>query len=168
MGAGKSTVGTRLAELLGRRFIDLDTEIVKQEGRSIAEIFTAVGEPRFRQIETAVLQNALRNDAAPAVIALGGGTFIQPGNRALLLDHQAQTIYLEAGFDLIQARCCTEEGTRPLMQDPVKFRDLFEQRRPIYSLADLTIPIADRSADLIAAEIAVHFEPNHAGSAVPD
>jgi shikimate kinase len=168
MGAGKSTVGALLAELLGWRFVDLDTEIVKQEGRSIAEIFTTVGEPQFRHIESAVLQAYLRAEVAPAVIALGGGTFIQAGNRALLREHHAKTVYLEADFDFLQGRCCTEEGTRPLMQDPIKFRDLFQQRRPIYSLADLTVSTAGRSADVIAAEIATNLEPNHARAAVSD
>ncbi len=168
MGAGKSTVGALLAQRLGWRFVDLDIEIVKREGRSIAEIFADVGEPQFRHIESAVLQACLSGELAPAVIALGGGTFIQPGNRALLREQHAKTVYLEADFNLLQDRCCTEEGTRPLMQDPMKFRDLFEQRRPIYSLADLTVSTTGRSADGIAAEIAANLEPRHAGPAVSD
>jgi shikimate kinase len=168
MGAGKSTVGARLAELLRWRFVDLDTEIVKREGRSIAEIFRAVGEPEFRRIESAALQSTLRDEASPAVIALGGGTFIQAANRDLLRSNKAIIVYLQADFDLLLARCCVEEGTRPLMQDPAAFRQLFEQRQPAYRLADITIAVAGRSAEEIAFEIASQVEQQNASPAVPE
>jgi shikimate kinase len=168
MGAGKSTVGACLAEMLGWRFVDLDSEIVKREGRSIAAIFAALGEPTFRQIESDVLRFALQDESRPAVIALGGGTFVQTSNRDLLRTHGAETIYLEADFDLLHARCCQEDGTRPLMQYPAAFRALFETRRPIYALADRTVSVNGHSAAAIAAEIAESVVPGSSSKAVSD
>src|SRR5215475_1135904 len=115
MGSGKTTVGHELAAALGWKFIDLDAEIVNREGRPIAEIFRLDGEPQFRQIERECLEQVLKS-SPPSVIALGGGTFIQPANRELLRSHAALVAHLDGEFELLNARCCTEEGVRPLMQ----------------------------------------------------
>jgi shikimate kinase len=152
MGSGKTTVGRELASLLGWRFVDLDAEIVAREGRSIARIFQSEGEPHFRQIESELLAEVLRSSPA-AVIALGGGTFIQPANRKLLRSHEALIAHLDGDFELLNARCCSEDGVRPLMQDPVHFRNLFEQRRPIYRSAEIVVDIAGKAPQAIAAEI---------------
>ncbi len=154
MGSGKSTVGAVLAELLGYRFLDLDSEIEKHAGRSIPEIFQAEGEPRFRQIEREVLEQIVGSGGEPAVLALGGGTFIQAANRELLLDRHAITVYLEADFDLLFSRCCNEDGGRPLMLDPERSRKLFEERQPTYRLANAVIQVAGRTPPEIASEIA--------------
>jgi shikimate kinase len=161
MGSGKSTVGRELADALGWRFVDLDEEIVRRERRSIAETFRTEGEPGFRRIETHLLLEVLRSPA-PAVIALGGGTFVQTGNREILRSHEALTVHLDAEFDLLNERCCTAAGTRPLMRDPVHFRNLFEQRRSTYRSAEIVIEIADKSPAQIAAEIIAEV---HKGSA---
>ena len=168
MGSGKSTVGVCLAELLGWTFADLDSEIEKRERRRISEIFSADGEARFREIEAEVLLETLENAITPAVVALGGGTFIQPPNRDVLHSHGAVTIYLEGEFDLLLSRCGVEEGTRPLMQDMTRFRKLFDERQPIYRLAQVVVQVAGRSPQELAAEIAENVANLRSRSAVPE
>ena len=154
MGSGKTTVGACLAEALGWRFVDLDREIVQREGHSIPEIFRTHGETHFRAIETAVLEQVFREKVGPGVIALGGGTYIQPANRDLLSRHGARTVYLAADSALLLERCGAEQGTRPLMQDIAQFRRLHDERQPVYRSAELTVEIANRTPQQIAAEIA--------------
>src|ERR1700749_3469323 len=108
MGSGKSTVGELLAELLQWKFVDLDSEIVGRERRSISEIFQLEGEGKFREMETRLLQETLAHMQTPTVIALGGGTFVQPANRDILQASAAVTVSLEADFDLLLFRCCQE------------------------------------------------------------
>lgn len=81
MGAGKSTVGSRLADALGMTFVDLDAEIARRTGRSIPDLFRSEGEAAFRRHESAALQTVLAG--APAVVAVGGGALLAPENRAL-------------------------------------------------------------------------------------
>jgi shikimate kinase len=168
MGSGKSTVGAVLAEQLGQRFIDLDVELVNREGRTIAEIFRTEGEPRFREMESKLLQRLLAAVDSPAVIALGGGTFIQNANRDVIAAYGAVSVYLDGEFELLLSRCGMEKGTRPLMQDPKHFRDLFEQRRPIYRLADVVVSVTDRTPREIAAEVAAQVERRQARPAVSE
>lgn len=168
MGSGKSTVGICLAEMLGWNFADLDAEIEKREGCSIAEIFSRDGEARFREIETEILRETLEDTISPAVIALGGGTFIQSTNREVLQSQGAVTIYLEGDFDLLVSRCGVEEGTRPLMQDMSKFRKLFDERQPIYRSAQVVVQVAGRSPQEIAREIAEKVANLSSRSAVSD
>ena len=167
MGSGKTTVGRELATLLGRRFIDLDAQIVEAEGRPIAEIFRSQGEARFREIERESLLRAFAA-AGDAVVALGGGTFIQPKNRQILRSHGAVTVALDGEFEVLHARCCSEEGARPLMQDPVHFRNLFEQRRPLYREAEIVLSIENRSPQEIAAEIVAQVKHLKARPAVSE
>src|SRR5579871_2358329 len=84
MAAGKSTVGRALAGLLNWRFIDLDSEIERAEGQTIREIFARRGEAAFRRLESETLRAILAGASRAAVIALGGGTFVQPQNPELL------------------------------------------------------------------------------------
>lgn len=168
MGSGKSTVGAALAEQLGWGFIDLDAELVRREGRTIAEIFRSESEPRFREMESELLRELLNGTGAPAVIALGGGTFIQSANREAIAACGAMSVYLDGEFELLSSRCGIDEGIRPLMQDPAHFRYLFEQRRPIYRLADVVVSVAGRTPQEIAAEIATHIERRQAQPAVPE
>lgn len=153
MGSGKSTVGAQLAELLGRSFVDLDAELVRRERHSIADIFSDHGEAHFRSLESSLLKHILEISQGPSILALGGGTFIQPANRELLRSYHALTVYLDAEFDVLESRCCHEVGVRPLMQDPVRFRRLFEERRPIYRSAEIIVSVGDRTPEEVAAEI---------------
>src|SRR3982750_963573 len=96
MGAGKSTVGRRLAHRLGWSFFDSDAEIEAAEKTTVAEIFASRGEAEFRRIEAAVIAQHVRwiERGRPAVLALGGGAFTQAGNRTLLEDNGI-TVWLD-------------------------------------------------------------------------
>jgi len=168
MGSGKSTVGAVLAQTLGWEFVDLDRRIVDREGRSIAQIFTQDGEAAFRRIEPEVLREVLTFANHASVLALGGGTFMQEVNRKLLHDARSVTVYLDGNFEILVDRCKEGDAVRPLLEDRQRARNLLEQRRPIYELAEFAVGVADRSPQAIADEIvACVFAPS-AGRAVPD
>src|SRR3954462_2504294 len=117
MASGKSTVGPCLAEKLGWSFVDLDAEIVLEQGRPIADIFHEQGEAHFRQIEHDVLKQVLSTMSRQTVVALGGGTFIQARNREMLRQHEAKTVYLSGEFSMSLERCQAQRGSRPLAMD---------------------------------------------------
>ena len=142
MGAGKSTVGRRLAESLGRDFCDSDDEIEKAAGLSIADIFTLHGEPEFRRGEKRVLERLLENP--PHVLATGGGAYLHPDTRALMRK-RAITVWLNADLETLWERV-NKRNHRPLLQDPDArgiLTRLLEERTPIYSEADLVIDSLD-------------------------
>lgn len=138
MGAGKTTVGRRLAAALGLGFADADAEIVKAAGCSIAEIFAEHGECAFRQGERRVIARLL---AGPVhVLATGGGAFIDPGTRALMKE-RAISIWLKAPLEVLIKRVEKREH-RPLLQedDPRAVMErLMAERYPIYAQADITV-----------------------------
>src|SRR4051812_10890047 len=101
MGAGKTTIGRQLARKLGWKFIDLDKEIEQEEKRQIAEIFQESGEPQFRVIEKRYLKQL--SYSTNAIIALGGGTYIDPQNRALT-DLTGLTVWLKVSFATVADR----------------------------------------------------------------
>lgn len=142
MGCGKSTIGARLADELGWSFADLDTDIVTSQGRSINDIFDGGGEPVFREIETAALRARIRviQTGRPFVVALGGGAFAQPANRALVQDNGI-SIWLDCPIDRIRARLQSATD-RPLMRDTARFDALYQSRRDAYALAEYHIEIA--------------------------
>ncbi len=106
--SGKSTLAKKLAREFGRMYIDLDEEIVRRQGRSIPEIFAAEGEAGFRKIES----ETLRSVAAP-IVALGGGTLLDPANRAYAEEHGFVAV-LDVDEATLAARCAAAKGTRPL------------------------------------------------------
>src|SRR5712692_2315606 len=137
MGCGKTTIGRHLAGQLGWRFVDLDTRIEEHTGLRITEIFDRLGEGAFREMEHERLLHALGEAAAldaPAVLALGGGTFVQPQNVALLDTYGAAVVWLVCPVDLLLERC-VHKTNRPLFRDEASFRQLYEQRRPFYEQA---------------------------------
>jgi shikimate kinase len=159
MGAGKTCVGRALAALLGWRFVDLDQEIELQQKATVREIFRRQGEDRFREVERAALREMLEQASAPTVIALGGGTFVQPHNVDLLRGAGAQVVFLETPLDELLERCgaesqFSEENLRPLASDPDAFRALYAQRLPQYRTADFTLSTPGRTAEANAQEIA--------------
>lgn len=143
MGCGKTTVGGLLARRLGWRFVDLDEELERRQGRTIARIFAEQGEPHFRQLERALLEELLaRAEEEPTVVALGGGTFAQPANCELLRAVGGITIWLECPPDELRRRC-RGMTHRPLFRDAASFFELYQQRLPFYQQADFRVD-ADR------------------------
>jgi shikimate kinase len=150
MGSGKSTVGPLLANEIGWRYVDLDERIEAEQGRTIADLFEADGEPAFRDIESNALRQLIREvyRGRATVSSLGGGAFAWPGNREKLEDCGV-TIWLDAPFDLVQARTATQTH-RPLAKDPDRFRQLYQQRREAYARADYRIEIlGDEAKDAV-------------------
>jgi shikimate kinase len=141
MGAGKTTVGRRLAQALQLPFADADDEIVHAAGRSIQDIFAERGECEFRRGERQVSSRLL---AGPVhVLATGGGAFIDPKTRALMKE-RAISIWLKAPLDVLMRRV-TKRDHRPLLKedDPqAVMQRLIEERYPIYAEADITIETA--------------------------
>lgn len=152
MGCGKSTVGMRLADEIGWRFLDLDERIEKEQGMTISAIFAGKGEAEFRRIESEALAAVIREThrGRATVVALGGGAFAWPGNREKLED-SGVTIWLDVPFERIEARIGASPH-RPLAQDRERFRRLYEERRPLYAKADYTIPFdTDEANDAVTA-----------------
>ena len=134
MGSGKSTVGRRLAAVLGRPFADSDAEIEVAAGRSVSDIFAELGEPAFRDGERRVIARLLAG--TPQVLATGGGAFAQADTRALLLA-QATVVWLKCDL-LVLARRVARKDTRPLLhgRDPLEvLQAQAEARHPLYAQA---------------------------------
>jgi len=139
MGAGKSTVGRRLAYRLHLPFADSDHEIEEAAGLSVTEIFERFGEAEFRDGERRVIARLI--DGSPKVIATGGGAFMNDQTRALILE-RATAIWLDADVDVLAERVGRRAGSRPLLNgtDPrTKLAALAEARNPIYALAPIHI-----------------------------
>lgn len=138
MGAGKSTVGRRLANLLETRFVDVDEEIERAADRSIAEIFAEHGEAYFRDGERRVIARVMSE--ACGVIATGGGAFVDPATRALILD-RAIAVWLDCDIDTLVERT-SRRDTRPLLRegDPHEtLTKLKSQRETVYAEAPLRV-----------------------------
>ena len=138
MGAGKSTVGRRLAEKLGRAFYDSDTEIEKAAGLSISDIFALHGEADFRRGEKQVLKRLL--ELPPHVLATGGGAFIDAETRALMKE-KAVTIWLNADLETLWRRV-QKRDNRPLLKRAdakQHLSNLVSERKPFYSQADVHV-----------------------------
>jgi shikimate kinase len=150
MGAGKSSVGAKLAGALNWPFIDLDTTIEAGQGLTIRQIFEQAGEPFFRAVERAALQEVIKTE--PAVLALGGGTFAQPANLELIQVRGGPSIWLECSPEELYRRC---QGivNRPLFRDRASFDQLLEQRLAYYQLAEYRISTEGRSAEEVAEQI---------------
>jgi shikimate kinase len=138
MGAGKTTIGRRLAQALGLPFADADDAIVAAAGRSIEDIFAERGECEFRRGERNVIARLL--DGPPHVLATGGGAFIDPKTRALM-KQRAISIWLKAPLDVLMKRVAKRDH-RPLLkeEDPrAVMQKLIDERYPIYAEADFTV-----------------------------
>ena len=153
MGSGKTTVGRALSARLGWRFEDLDQRIQAEAGRSIAEIFHHEGEAAFRRAERTALTNVLRDVRdLPAVVALGGGTFIQSENFAVIARHGGRTVFLDAPIEELWRRC-QESVERPLRRDKQHFSHLYETRLPDYMKASIRVDTNGKDAETVACEI---------------
>ena len=140
MGSGKTTVARALGRRLGWRAIDLDDEIERREGRSVSQVFAQHGEAYFRQVDREILVTflPLRN----VVIATGGGTFVQPVNRADILA-DGLSVWLDVPFARIVDRV-PSDGRRPLAADREAFAALFAERRAAYRQAHVRLDASGR------------------------
>ncbi len=138
MGAGKSTVGRRLANRLRLPFVDADVEIEAAAGMTITEIFDRFGESYFRDGERRVIARLI--DGTPKVIATGGGAFINQETRSLILE-EAIAVWLDANPDVLAERV-KRRDTRPLLRGRDAgqvLRDLAAVRNPIYAMAPIRV-----------------------------
>ncbi len=164
MGAGKTSVGKRLADLLSVPFFDSDDEITAAAGMSIPEIFEKFGEDEFRRGETAVL-NRLVVDG-PAILSTGGGAFISQDNRSAIA-RGGVSVWLNVELEVLWARVQDKAG-RPLLANANPYetlKGLFEARTPIYQLADtsVTSTFADSHDDVARSIIraVAEFDRDH-------
>ena len=158
MGAGKTTIGSKLAENLGKQFIDSDQEIEKKTGASIPLIFELEGEEGFRKRESQTLESLSQMNNL--VLATGGGAVISKENR-LLLKRSGFVIYLQAPLEQLLKRTAKDRN-RPLLQtdNPEKvLADLLKQREPLYQeVADLTFETHQKNLKDIISEITLLVE----------
>jgi shikimate kinase len=151
MGAGKSSVGRRLAAAIGLPFMDADAEIERAAGMSVEDIFRNHGEAHFRDGEERVIRRLL--SAGPLVLATGGGAFMSERIRSLVAEH-AISIWLRAGLDLLMERVSRRDN-RPLLKtaDPrATMARLMDERSPVYALADITIESRDVAHEVIVED----------------
>jgi len=153
MGAGKTSVGSRLAARRGWPLLDSDRQVEEMVGRSVADIWVADGEAGFRSLEARVLADALAS-TAPAVIAAAGGTVLDPANRRLLRMH-TPVVWLRARVETLVRRVGAGEG-RPLLAGDVAaaVARLDAERRPMYAeVADVAVDVDHLSADEVAERV---------------
>jgi shikimate kinase len=159
MGAGKTSIGRRLARTLAAPFADADEEIVAAAGLSIPDIFQLYGEPRFRELERRVIARLL--DGGPIILALGGGAFMDPDTRARIAE-RAVSVWLRADLDTLVARTARKKGTRPLLErgDPQEIlAALMRERYPVYALADHTVDSQVEPHETVIERILTMIEP---------
>ena len=138
MGAGKTTVATAVGRRIGWRPEDIDSRIEARERRTVAAIFAEDGEAYFRRVERQVLYELLpeRN----LVVAAGGGTFVDPENRALMLNDGA-VAWLDVPLGSVLDRVPVD-GRRPLAADRMQMEELYDRRRTAYAAAHVRIDAA--------------------------
>ena len=152
MGAGKTTIGRRLAQALDLRFVDADLEIERAAGMRIEDIFAKHGEVDFRRGERLVIARLMNE--GPMVLATGGGAFIDPETRALMRE-KAISIWLKAPLDVLMRRV-ERRDDRPLLktEDPrAVMQALMDKRYPIYAEAEITVDSINAPHAAVAANV---------------
>lgn len=164
MGAGKTTVGRRLATRLGRHFIDSDEEVEKAAGMTIEDIFATRGEADFRAGEVRVIARLLKD--RDLVLGTGGGAFMNPETRALVKTCGV-SVWIKADFELLFQRV-QRRSNRPLLKtaNPRQtLQELIDKRYPVYAEADVTVVSEDVPQDQVASAVIdallVHFGAAH-------
>ena len=151
MGAGKTAIGRRVAQLLDLRFIDSDHEIEAVSRMSIPELFETYGEPEFRALEQRVIDRLLRE--GPCVVPTGGGAFMAAGTRERIAE-RGVSVWLKADLDLLMERVSRNQN-RPLLKAPdprAVMERLMAERYPVYAEADITVETRDAKREIIADE----------------
>jgi shikimate kinase len=152
MGAGKTTVGRRLATRLGRHFVDSDEEVEKAAGMTIEDIFAAHGEADFRAGEVRVIARLLKD--RDLVLGTGGGAFMNPETRALVKS-SGVSVWIKAEFELLFQRV-QRRSNRPLLKTPnprQTLQELIDKRYPVYAEADVTVVSEDVPQDQVASAV---------------
>ena len=152
MGAGKSSVGRKLASRLGLAFVDADSKIEEAAGMSIPDIFETRGEAEFRSGEARVIARLL--DGGPQVLATGGGAFMNSDTRTLIRT-KAMSVWLKADFDVLMKRI-KRRSDRPMLKtaDPAAtLKHLMDVRYPVYAEADVTVESREVVHEVIVEEI---------------
>lgn len=155
-GAGKSTVGDRLAEETGTSFRDTDTDVERTAGKSVADVFVEDGEPHFRDLERDAVARALTEH--DGVLALGGGAVMDPRTEAALLDYRGRggvVVFLDVTLAAVVPRVGLNQSRPLLLGSPRKqWLELMNARRPVYErVADHTVLTDDRAPRAVAREI---------------
>ncbi len=156
MGCGKTRVARELARQLNVVMVDLDDQITKRVGRSPAQLIVEEGEPGFRVIESDTLRHVLQIGEAK-VIALGGGAWIQEANRRLLDQYGCISVWLDAPFEMCWTRISVSQEDRPLGRTREQALALYEQRRPVYELAKIHIPIREENFEELISRVISSF-----------
>jgi shikimate kinase len=151
MGAGKSTIGRHLAELLHKTFLDSDHEIEARTGASVALIFEIEGEEGFRRRESVIIEELTNRD--DVVVATGGGAILAPSNREVL-KNRGIVVYLQAPIDTLIART-QRDRSRPLLQDGerrARFEEIMRVREPLYLETAHIVAATDHRAPVVVAQ----------------
>ena len=172
MGSGKTTVGQRVAQLLGLEFLDCDHELESRTGASVALIFDVEGEAGFRDRETRMLEELTARRGV--LLATGGGVVLSQRNRELLR-RSGLIVYLSTSVGQ-QIKRLRRDRSRPLIQTSdrrERLKRLAEERNPLYEeLADIDFPSRDRSPDISAQNLAEliseHWNREDRGAVTPD
>jgi shikimate kinase len=149
MAAGKTSVARALAKRLGWRAVDIDDLIEERERMKVSEIFARHGEPYFRAAERAVLFAHL--DPRHLVVATGGGTFVDPQNRAAI-NANGVSVWLDVPLDRVIDRL-PADGRRPLAADRTEFERLYRSRRAAYELAHVRLDAGRVSVDALVEQL---------------
>jgi shikimate kinase len=151
MGSGKSTIGKILAKKLNMKFIDIDEEIERIEGMKISQIFEKKGEKYFRDLEKKLITEFIKRKGY--VVSTGGGLGADINNMENMKKNGV-VVWLDVPLDIILKRTKKDKTERPLLNQPVeKIKELYENRKKIYKMADIHIKAKDKSPDEISQEI---------------
>lgn len=161
MGAGKTSIGRRLATRLGIKFLDADQEIEAAAGMTIPDIFQEHGEAAFREGERKVIARLLSN-SEPIVLATGGGAFLDEDTR-VLIKAEAVSIWLNTEFNVLMERV-RRRNNRPLLKtdDPeATMRKLLAERTPVYAQADIAVETGDGPHQSVVTKIEYALASNY-------
>lgn len=152
MGAGKTAIGRKLAQMLGLRFVDSDHEIESVSRMTIPELFEHYGEAEFRALEQRVIGRLLKD--GPQVLSTGGGAFMNEETRRGIAEGGI-SVWLKADLDTLMGRV-GRKPNRPLLKNPdprAVMQRLMAERYPVYATADVTVQTRDERREIIAAEV---------------